>query len=150
MSFNNGKTGIKVTVDKVTEGYQFTVTAPTEGWVSLGFEPSSVMKDSESIILSNLKGNGLIYHYFGTAREVVTPISTLDSAYKNDNLAVKSFSYDGKVSTYVFVRTEKVKNKYIKELTPGKKIKILFAYSTSSDISSMHAKAGSETVTLPN
>jgi len=150
MTTNNAKSGMSVTTEKVAEGYQFTVTAPTEGWVSIGFDALFVMKDAESIILSNSKGKGQIYHYYGTGKEVVTPITALDSSYKNDNLTLKSFTYDGKVSTYVFVRTEKVKNKYIKELSPGKKVKVIFAYSTKQDISSMHASAGSEKITLPN
>lgn len=150
MSFSNGKTKISVTVDKVSDGYQFTVVAPTEGWVSIGFDASSVMKDSESIILTNANGKGQIYHYFGTDRTVVVPISKLDSTYKNDNLTLKDFSYDGTNSTYVFIRTEKVKNAYIKELSPGKKVKVLFAYSKSQDIKAMHEKAGTEKITLPN
>ena len=150
MTTNNAKTGISLTTEKVAEGYQFTVTAPTEGWVSIGFDATIIMKDCESIILSNSKGKGQIYHYYGTGKEVVTPISTLDSTYKNDNLTLKSYSYDGKNSTYVFVRSEKVKNRYIKELTAGKTVKVLFAYSTNPDISSMHVKAASEKITLPN
>jgi len=150
MTTTNNKTGISIITEKVTEGYQFTVTAPTKGWVSIGFDATIIMKDSESIILSNSNGKGQIYHYYGTGKEVVTPITELDSSYKNDNLSLKSFSYDGKTSTYVFVRTEKVKNKFIKELTPGKNVKILFAYSANQDINSMHTKAGSEKIKLPN
>ena len=54
-----------------------------------------------------------------------------------------------KNKTGISVITEKVKNKYIKELSPGKKVKVIFAYSTKQDISSMHASAGSEKITLP-
>lgn len=150
MTVSNGKTKMSVAIEKVSDGYQFTVVAPTEGWVSIGFDASSVMKDSESIILTNSSGKGQIYHFFGTERTVVVPISKLDTSYKNDNLTLKEFSYDGKNSTYVFIRTEKIKNAYIKELTPGKKVKVLFAYGNSADIKSMHEKAGTEKVTLPN
>lgn len=150
MSISNSKTGISLEIDKVAEGYKFTVTAPTDGWVGIGFEPSFIMKNAEYIMLSHVGDKGEIYHFFGTGEISISPIESLVSTYKNDNLTLQSFSHDGKTSTYVFVRTEKVKNEYIKNLTAGKKVKILFAYSKDPEINKKHKKTSSETITLPN
>ena len=85
MSINNKKTDMEVTVAKVKEGYQFTVKAPTKGWVGIGFEASMIMKDAEMIIMTNKDGKGFVEHYYGTGATKVSPISTLDKNYKNDN-----------------------------------------------------------------
>lgn len=150
MSFSNGKTDMNVTVDKVKDGYQFTVKAPTTGWVAIGFEPSMIMKDAEMILMTNKDGKGIVEHYYGTGATKIAPISSLDKNYKNNNLKLISYNSDGKNSTYVFLRTESVKNNYIKKLDGTREIKVLFAWSGTTELDKKHKKSGSEKVTLPN
>lgn len=150
MSVNNKKTDMEVNIAKVKEGYQFTVKAPTTGWVGIGFEPSMIMKDAEMILMTNKDGKGFVEHYYGTGATKISSISTLDKNYKNDNLKLVSYNSDGKNSTYVFLRTESVKGTYFKKLEGNKEIKILFAWSNVSEIDKKHKKAGSEKIKLPN
>lgn len=150
MSINNKKTEMEVTVSKVKEGYQFTVKAPTTGWVGIGFEASMIMKDAEMILMTNKDGKGFVEHYYGTGATKISSISTLDKNYKNDNLKLISYNSDGKNSTYVFLRTESVKGNYFKKLDGSKEIKVLYAWSETSDMNKKHKKSGTEKIKLPN
>lgn len=150
MSINNKKTDMEVSVKKVKEGYEFTVKAPTTGWIGLGFESSMIMKDAEMILMTNKDGKGFVEHYYGTGATKIAPISSLDNNYKNDNLKLISYNSDDKSSTYVFLRTENIKGNYFKKLDGTREIKVLYAWSNTTDIGKKHKKSSSEKVKLPN
>jgi len=150
ISYTDTKTDISFSVEKDKSGYEISITAPTtEGWVSIGFDGGTIMKDSEMVMLYNVDGKGRLEHHYGTSMIGHKKIGTLDSNYKDENLILKSFNIANGKTTYVFERSEKIMNKYIKKFETGKKIKVIFAYSNSMDTGKKHKKAGSSEIILP-
>lgn len=148
-NYSNKKTEIEFSVTKLSDSYEIKISAPTEGWVAIGFDGGMIMKDSEIIMLTNKNGNGIIEHHFGTSPISHKLIESLDKSYKNENLTLKNFSIAEGKSTYVFERSEKINNKFIKKFTKGKKIKVILSYSNSTDTSKKHKKADSLEIVLP-
>ena len=150
ISYTDSKTDISFSMEKSKNGYEISITAPTtEGWVSIGFDGGTIMKDSEMVMLYNVDGKGGLEHHYGTSMISHKKIGDLDSNYKDNNLTFKSFNIANGKTTYVFERSEQITNKYIKKFETGKKIKVIFAYSNSMDTSKKHKKAGSSEIILP-
>ena len=149
-NFTEEKTEISFSIKKVNSLYEISVTAPTtEGWVAIGFGGGMAMKDSEMIMLYNTNGKGELEHHYGTSTISHKKIKDLMSGYNDENLSLKSFSTANGKTTYVFERSEKEKNDYIKKFEKGKTIKVILAYGSSMNTSKKHKKAGSIEIILP-
>ena len=148
-TYKSDKTAIDFSIKKLSSSYEITITAPTDGWVAIGFDGGKIMKDYEVVMLSNDNGSPSIEHFYGVSNFVIKSISSLEKSYKNENLTLKSFVNSQGKSTYVFERSEKVKNSYIKSLEKDKKIKVIVAYSSSTNTSKKHKKADSLEIVLP-
>ena len=134
-----------VTVETVKINWQIDgdnlimeLTAPTEGWISIGFNPSSKMKDA-NIIIGCVDGSGspIMEDHFGTS-----PIS-----HKSDsdlggtgNITIISGKEMNKTTTLKFSIPLNSGDSYDTILVPGKTTVIIIAYGTSDNFSKKHSK----------
>ncbi len=120
------------------------VSAPTKGWIGVGFDPSFIMKGADYIIgyikdntiyMQDNYGTGLVKH-----KPVVelggTDVITNKNGKQKDNITMLSFSIP-----------LAAKDKYHKNLKKGKH-KIVLAYSKDADFTSEHQVAASININI--
>ncbi|NCB02540.1 MAG: hypothetical protein EOM67_10290 [Spirochaetia bacterium] len=126
---------------------EFTVTAPTTGWVGIGFNPSSRMKDADYVLGYVKEGSLYLQDSYGTSN---TSHASDESLGGTDNVvAISGTEMDGK-TTIVFALPLDSKDIYDKKFVQGDTYKVLLAYGkdNSDDFTSMHTKRQSMNVVL--
>jgi hypothetical protein len=124
----------------------FGIESTATGWVSIGIDPSNKMKDSDMIIGVVTDKETTIFDTYCTG---------LFGPHKDDTSLGGSFdilSFAGKKTSdrvYLeFSRKTDTKDSKDKPILKGKDIKIIWAYSKSTNISSTHSKRGTETINI--
>jgi len=108
-----------------TEIY-LAINAKTTGWVSVGFDPSFMMKDADIKIANIVDGEVTLQDHYGTSA----------TGHKQDK-EIEIEAISGKeengwtfIEFFMPLDTGKLDDKAI---IPGEKMKVIIAYSTSTD-----------------
>jgi len=127
------------------ENIEFTVTAPTTGWISLGFNPTSRMKDADYILAYVENGKVYISDEYGTGS--TSHKSDVSLGGKESAKAI-SFVEQADKTTITFSLPVNSGDQYDTVFRPGEKCKVLGAYATSKNLSSKHRKRDSVEIVL--
>lgn len=115
------------------------LTAPDDGWLSVGFEPEAVMKGADIIIAYVEEGKGFIRDDFGSSRFLHKADAEEGGS---DDVTLQSFSESEDKGTVVeFTRALDTGDSKDKVLSPGKSYTIMLAYSGSDSFGWKHKKA---------
>jgi hypothetical protein len=117
-----------------------TVTAPTDGWVAVGFEPTMAMKDADIIIGYVSGGEAFISDDWGDGPTSHKP--DIDLGGTSDVTDISGSETDGS-TTLSFTIPLDSGDGYDRVLTPGATVKILLAYGRAGadDFTGFHAWA---------
>jgi hypothetical protein len=121
----------------------FTLEAPTEGWVAVGFHPTRMMKDADLIIGYVEDGEAAARDDFGnwfTSHDADTNLGG------SDDLEEIAGSQNGGRTTLRFTLPLDSGDDYDQPLVPGEETEIILAYGDSDDFNSIHSKTASVTV----
>lgn len=124
---------------------EITASAPTTGWVSVGFEPTSAMKDADMIIGYVSEGEVFIRDDWGDDYTSHRPDSELGG---EDNVTVlDGFEEEGRTEISFSIPLSSGDD-YDKVLTAGQEYKVILAYGPdgADNFTGFHAWA--ETVEL--
>lgn len=124
---------------------EFTMTAPTTGWISLGFNPTRRMKDADYILAYVDNGVITISDEYGTG--TTSHKSDLSLGGK-ESAKVISFSEKGGITSITFSLSQNSGDKYDTVFVEGEKCKVIAAYSSSKNLSSRHRKRDSVEIIL--
>jgi hypothetical protein len=147
----SGAAGV-LTVEDVDLGWEIgdgsiavTVTAPTDGWVAVGFEPTMAMKDADIIIGYVSGGEVFISDDWGDGPTSHKP--DIDLGGTNDVTDISGSESEGS-TTLAFTIPLDSGDAHDRVLTPGTTVKVLLAYGRegADDFAGFHAWA--ETVEI--
>ncbi|MDY0288095.1 MAG: DOMON domain-containing protein [Sphaerochaeta sp.] len=124
---------------------EFTMTAPTTGWVSLGFNPTSRMKGADYILAYVDKGELFLSDEYGTGS---TSHKSDLSLGGEDSAKALSFLAGGGRTTITFSLPQNSGDIYDTVFVEGEQCKVIAAYSSSKSLSSRHSKRGSAVIVL--
>jgi len=140
------------TIGKMTFGWQvqgedlfIRVSAPAAGYVAVGFEPTSMMKDAD-IYIGYVSGSTVVledhfaYKRTGHKSDVALGGTSNISSIKGNEA--------GGVTTIEFIRPLDSGDPYDKALVPGQEYNLIFAYSTRDNVTSVHRERYSAKVRL--
>jgi hypothetical protein len=124
---------------------QGTIRAKTEGWVSVGFNPTKAMKDGMFVIGSVTDGKAVVENHFGT--EKGKHVANKDLGCK-ETLTNTSAKRDGAFTEVSFTMPIDFDDKCSKPLSLDKDTKLILAYGSSSKLTSGHPFVRKITVNL--
>lgn len=127
------------------ENAVFTLKAPTEGWVAVGFHPERMMKDANLIIGYVENGTASVRDDFG---DWYTSHSSDRSQGGSDDVTNVSGTENAGSTTISFTLPLDSGDQYDQPLVPGEKVDIIFAYGSSDDFTSLHESTEKTTVTF--
>ncbi len=119
---------------------EFTMSAPTTGWIALGFNPTKRMKDADYILAYVENGQVYISDEYGTGN--TSHRSDVSLGGKKSAKAISSIE-EAKKTTITFSLPLNSGDQYDTVFVEGEKCKVLGAYSTSKNFSSRHRKRDS-------
>jgi hypothetical protein len=122
-----------------------TVSAKTNGWISVGFNPKNVMQDANMIIGTIINGKPLVSDEFGDGMFSHKPDSAIGGAYSIISADVKQ---DSGMTTMTFCIPLDSGDPKDAKLVLGQKIKLIFATGASGDIRKKHKDVAKTTITL--
>ena len=139
LSFDNGNFKIYFTTDK--DVIYFGISAKTSGWVSIGIEPTSRMKDADIIAgWVNEDGNFQVKDYFSIGE--FGPHSEDSDLGGTDDILEYAATEEGKVTTVEFKRYLSTNDTYDKPISSDKNIKIIWAMGNNDDFDLRHSTRG--------
>lgn len=143
---NEYKNGFIVEVKATKSKIEFKVYGKTKGWVSIGFEPTLMMKDSD-IIIGYVKNEKVFIedHY---SHKMTGHKADLSLGGENNIEIIDGNEVDGVTMLHFSMPLESV-DKFDKSLSQGKTYKIIFATGKSDIIKSKHNFRGSDRITIP-
>ena len=106
------------------------LSAPTEGWVAIGFDPEDAMKGGDIAIGAVKKGKVRIEDHFGDRKRGHSPDDKLGGG--NNILDPQGMEENG-VTTISFTRALAAGDKYDKSIETGKLYRIMVAYGSGRD-----------------
>lgn len=123
------------------ENIHFEVSAPTTGWVSIGFDPSRAMKDADMIFGYVASGDTIIEDHFGTGAFSHAKDTSLGGSSDIDNA---EGSETGGKTTLRFTIPIDSGDEYDTPLTPGETHTLLIAHGPdgADDSSTKHKTRG--------
>ena len=126
---------------------EFTVTAPTTGWVAIGFNPSRMMKDADYKLAYVENGTLYVRDDWGTGNTSHGPDDREGGT--QDIRPIEGFESDG-VTQVVFAIPQNSGDQYDTVFTPGETYKVLLAYGANNadNFTGMHRKRESIEVVL--
>jgi len=127
------------------ESIEFTMSAPTTGWISLGFNPTKRMKDADYILAYVKDGKVYISDEYGTGN--TSHASDVSLGGKESAKAI-SFVEESRRTSITFSLPLNSGDRYDTVFVEGEKCKVLGAYGTSKNFSSRHRKREATEVTL--
>ncbi len=125
----------------------FEVTAPTTGWVSIGFDPSRVMKDADFIIGYVENGKAVVRDQFGNGTFSHTSDTEMGGS---DDILEFDGSESGGKTTLSFTIPIDSGDQYDTVLTPGQEHTVLIAYGPdgADNFTKKHSARAKVKVTL--
>lgn len=126
---------------------EFTMAAPTTGWLSVGFNPSVMMRNAHFVIGYVKDGKGFIRDDYGTSN---TAHSADVSRGGVDNARIIDAKEQNQVTTIVFALPTRSGDPHDVEFIPGRTYTILAAYGANGqdNYTSRHRARGSRSVVL--
>lgn len=121
------------------------LSAPTTGWVAVGFAPTTLMKDANLIIAYVADGEVYTSDEFGTALTSHKPDSELGGS--DDVSNQEGSEKDGKTHVHFEIPLDSG-DRYDKALESGKTYKIILAYGAADNFTTKHRKATTVKITL--
>ena len=121
------------------ESIEFTMSAPTTGWISLGFNPTRRMKDADYILAYVENGKIYISDEYGTGN---TSHKSDISLGGKESVQAIAFVEEANKTTIIFSLPLNSGDKYDTVFKQGEKCKVLGAYSNSKNFKSKHRKRG--------
>ncbi|MBT4513146.1 MAG: hypothetical protein HOC20_13180 [Chloroflexi bacterium] len=119
--------------------------AKTDGWVAIGFEPSSKMKNADMVFGFVEDGQVRVVDMYSTGNFGPHPEDT-EKGGTNDILEFGG-SEDNDYTVIEFKRNLVTGDEYDNDLTGGT-VKVIWAYGSSDDSSQRHSKRGGGEITL--
>jgi hypothetical protein len=113
------------------------VSAPTTGWVAVGFEPDSYMKGANLIITRVKGGKAEALDQYGDGNFSHKPDVKLGG---KSNVSDVSGTEKGGSTQVQFTVPLDSGDKYDKKLAAGEKIKVMLSYGNTDDVTVKHAK----------
>jgi hypothetical protein len=121
------------------------LSANTVGWVAVGFDPSSQMRDANFIIGNVVSGTGFVRDDFGNSNS--SHLSDTDLGGTND-VTLISASETGGVTTLNFTLPLNSGDQYDRVINPGSSYQVIFASGAEDDPDSYHNSLGTGTVKI--
>jgi hypothetical protein len=123
------------------------ITGPTTGWIAVGFEPTSLMKDANLIIGYFESGTAHIRDDFGTGQVTHDADVNLGGT---DNVTLVAGSESGGETTLEFRIPLNSGDQFDTVLVPGSSHTVVFAYGApgADDFTSAHVWAQAASLTL--
>ncbi len=122
-----------------------TLSAPEEGWVSVGFDPTSVMQDADFIIAYVENGEVFIRDDYGNRRTSHTPDT---SAGGSDDAIALGGEDSGSGTTIRFRIPLNSGDQYDHQFVNGETIPVIFASSAKDNFRSIHKRKGKTEITF--
>jgi len=113
----------------LSDEIEFTVTAPTTGWVAIGFNPSRMMKDAHYILGYVENGQVVVRDDYGNG--LTSHVSDDSLGGRQDFRAIGGTEEQG-VTTIVFALPLDSGDQFDEVFTPGTSYKVLLAYGTEN------------------
>lgn len=126
---------------------EFTVTAPTTGWVGIGFNPSRMMKDAQYILGYVADGQLYVRDDYGTGNTTHAPDGSVGG---DQHVRPVSGKEDGGVTTIIFALPLEAQDAFDTDFTKGNTYKVLLAYGANGadNFTSIHRARDSAEVLL--
>lgn len=139
--------GVSLTIRPENDSLEISISAPTTGWVSVGFEPSRVMKDADIYIGYVQDGEVLLRDDFGTGNTSHAPDTSLGGESSFTGL---SGTETGGVTSITFTIPRNSGDSFDKVLTADGSYKVLLGYGPegSDDFTTYHRWVKSVDLTL--
>ena len=138
--------GITVSVLVKGTNAEVTVSAAYKGWVAVGFDPSSRMKDADFKIGYVKDGVAYARDDFGVSAIGHKEDATIGG--KNDLVSFSGTEKDG-ITTMTFVFPLASGDAKDTPLVSGKTHTVILGASRSDSFTGMHAKVGKVSITMP-
>lgn len=120
----------------IDKSMDIILKAPTKGWISVGFNPSSKMKDADYVLGCVKKGEVFFIDAYGSGLLSHRSDTELGGS---DNITNKYGEENKNETLLKFTIPTNSDDRYDKILSKGKHV-ILLAYSLSDDFKSKHVK----------
>ncbi|OGS21311.1 MAG: hypothetical protein A3J83_02265 [Elusimicrobia bacterium RIFOXYA2_FULL_40_6] len=146
---NSGRFEMKISYDTAGKAYIIDMTAKANGWISVGFGRTKMMKDAEIFMGYVKDGKGYLSHEYGVGVVKHKPIKELDSSIKNDLITIVSAKEENGITKIVVKRPIEAAGKYYKKFESGKKMEFMYGISNKDDITVKHAERGAFDIVLP-
>lgn len=121
------------------------LSAPTTGWIAVGFEPARMMKDADIIIGAVSEGEVLIEDHFGL--KPTSHIRDEEIGGTNDVTILGGSEKNG-TTTLLFSIPMESMDSFDRKLEKGREYKVIVAYGRNDNLKSYHKKRGSFKITL--
>ncbi|MBN2811330.1 DOMON domain-containing protein [Treponema zuelzerae] len=116
------------------------LSAPTTGWISVGFGPTRIMKDADMYLFAvTPSGEVVAEDHFGTGS--ISHKKDVDIGGTSDVTVLSGSEKDG-VTTVRFSIPLNSGDEYDAKLEAGKSVKAIFASSAKDSFTSKHNKKG--------
>ncbi len=140
-------TGAKITLEWKIDGPNLEVilTAPTRGWVAVGFDPSSLMKDANLIIGYVKDDETFVRDDFGN---YFTSHVSDESLGGSNDVVIKEGEEKKKETKIAFIIPLNSGDKYDKVLEAGKSYTVMLAYGDVDKFDVRHRKRAKVKITL--
>ncbi len=131
----------------VDDEVEFTMSAPTTGWVSIGFNPSRAMRDASYVIGYVSDGEVFIREDYGTGNTSHQPD---DAVGGEQNARAISGTIENGITTIVFAVPRDSGDEFDTVLNPGETYTMLAAYGPdgANNFTARHPSRTSLEVTL--
>ncbi len=130
-----------------TDMFHIAISAPTTGWVAVGFNPSTMKKDAD-LIIGYVKGDSVfIQDNFGVSAVLHEPDTSLGGT---DDVHAASGSEEDGVTRIAFSIPLDSGDKYDQKLARGESVKVILACAPNGadDFISIHRSVASVTVEI--
>jgi len=128
------------------ESLYIRISAPTAGWVAVGFEPSRMMKDADIYIgYVASDGTAVLEDHFAdklTGHQADTALGG------RSDVSRVSGTEQGGVTTLEFLRPLNSGDSRDKALVPGQEYTMITAFGTRDNLTSVHRERGSVRIKL--
>lgn len=126
----------------VGDKFFMAIEANATGWVSVGFDPASIMAKSDMIFgIVDASGSVKCIDAWSTGMFGPHPADTEQGGH--DNMLAYAGKRSGNRVVFEFSRLLNTGDKFDKIIPAAGKIKAIWAYSSSLQFSAKHSKAGS-------
>ncbi len=130
----------------ISEGNLYVIlSAPTDGWVSVGFDPTRMMKDA-NIIIGYVKGTEVVIDdQFGIRTTSHKPDTELGGT---NDVTILGGSDTGGITTLRFSIPLDSGDTFDRKIEKGNEYTILVAYGARDNLTSYHKKRGKVKITF--